>query len=740
MSKPKKTVLKVFLIVNIILILIFSLTLFYLFLITIPYKLDENKLINGNKQLVFFDENDNEIISETSDNQFVFIKDLPDYIKGAFISIEDKRFYRHNGIDKKGVLRAFFNNLKSFSFKEGASTISQQLIKNTHLSSEKTLKRKAIEVKLTKQLEKKYSKDEILEKYLNTIYFGHNCYGIYSASKYYFNKTPNDLSINESAVLAGIIKAPSLYSPKINLENSTKRKNTVLKVMLNEKYISENEYNKNAGLPIVLSGNNDKYYNYIDAVKDELDEILKNKTYYDNQLKIITYYDENLQKNLENQIKFQDKNNDSSFVILDNNSKIKAYISTIGNQTRNVGSIIKPLLVYAPAINENVISMYSKIIDEKTDFGGYSPSNFNDIYYGETDVKTALSKSLNVPTVKILNRLGINNAISYLDKFGIETTDQDKNLSIALGNIPVSFLKISSCYSAFINDGRYYDYKLIKEIKDKNGNIIYKDDNKNREIFSKETTFYINEMLNETVKTGTAKNLLRNKTELYAKTGTVGNENGNTDAYCISYNKDYIVANWIGNKNDILLSNKITGGNSCAVNLNSVWNNIYESKIDGKISKPETIEEILIDKISYDIDGIMEIAEDIAPKKYKMPIYTDKNKIGYKISTRFSTPKIEKQQTSINNKCFAVQLCLPQYYDAIIYRTSDGNKTKVYDTFNNDRKTFTDKNTEKNKVYEYSIVPYYKYNDKIFYGEEIFLSKIKSPNNSFDDYYINEYE
>lgn len=734
-----KKALKVFILINLFLILILSLFFFYMLIVAIPYKLDENKLINSDKKLFFYDENENEIDSYASENQTVKISELPEYVKGAFISIEDKRFYYHNGTDKRAILRAFFNNLKSFSFKEGASTISQQLIKNTHLSSEKTLKRKAIEIKLTRQLEKKYSKNEILEMYLNTIYFGHNSYGIVSASKYYFNKKPSKLSINESAVLASIIKAPSVYSPKINAINAENRKNTVLKEMYNQRYITKEEYDKNADTPISLKAENDSFYNYIDAVKDELDGILINKSYYKNQLKIITYYDKNLQNSVENSIKTINNDQNASFLILDDKSKVKAYASTTFNTKRNVGSVIKPILVYAPAINENIITPYSKIVDEKTDFNGYSPSNYNDVYYGETDVKTALSKSLNVPTIKILNRLGVEKAIDYLNKFGIETTEQDKNLSIGLGDIPVSFFKISSTYSAFINDGNYYDYKLIKEIIDEKGNVIYKDSDKKIQIFSSETAFYINDMLKCAVKNGTSKKLNNLNTAVYAKTGTVGNENGNTDAYCISYNKDYIVANWIGNKKNTLLENKITGGNTCADNLISIWNSAYKTKTDGSISKPDSIEEIFIDKIAYDSEGIIEIAEDIAPKKYKTAIFVNKNKSEYKKSTRFSVPKIEKQETSINNKGFSVRLCLPQYYDAEIYRVSDGKKIKVYDTINNNRQVFNDYNLKSGKSYEYYIVPYYVYNGKTYYGDEMILSKIKSPNNSFDDFYIDDY-
>ena len=227
----KKTI-KIFLIVIFSIFLIVSAFLLFFHITLIDVKFDKNRLINLNHTVTCYDSN-GEIFSVESNGVSVSDnEEIPEHTKQAFISIEDKRFYKHNGIDFKGLLRATFNNIKSFSLKEGASTISQQLIKNTHLSNEKTLKRKFSEIKLTRELEKQYDKNKILETYLNTIYFGDGCYGITTASKHYFNKSPSELNINESAVLAGIIKAPSNYSPVNNYEKCFERKNLVLKEML----------------------------------------------------------------------------------------------------------------------------------------------------------------------------------------------------------------------------------------------------------------------------------------------------------------------------------------------------------------------------------------------------------------------------------------------------------------------------------------------------------------------------
>ena len=226
-----KKVFKVFCAIILLVLICIIGVLTYYFISTMNVKLDDEKLINLQQTVTYYDVNLNVFAEEVNGVNITEIEKIPSHTINAFIAIEDKRFFSHKGVDYKGLFRALINNFKSMSFKEGASTISQQLIKNTHLSSDKTLNRKLAEIRLATILEKKYSKTDILEKYLNTIYFGENCYGITNASKRYFDKLPSELSINESAMLAGIIKAPSNYSPFANLDKCIKRKNVVLKEM-----------------------------------------------------------------------------------------------------------------------------------------------------------------------------------------------------------------------------------------------------------------------------------------------------------------------------------------------------------------------------------------------------------------------------------------------------------------------------------------------------------------------------
>ena len=340
--------------------------------------------------------------------------DIPSHVKDAFVAIEDKRFYSHNGIDKKGLFRAFYNNLKTFYFREGGSTISQQLIKNTHLSNEKTLKRKLVELKLAKKLENKYSKNQILEMYLNTIYFGNNCYGITSASLTYFNKKPSELSLNESAVLAGLINAPSIYSPLSDLDKCFKRKNIVLSEMFEQGYISETDYNNAKVEKITLNENYDNKNNsYLNLVKKEMDDFMENHPKYNKKYKVYTSFDPKLQEILDKSFEDVNLDLDKSSLLINNDFTICAYYSTCGNISRQMGSTAKPLLVYAPAIELDLIYPCTRIKDEEVSINGFTVQNYKNKYYGEVSVQDSLSKSLNSCAVKILNGTGIEKSLNF---------------------------------------------------------------------------------------------------------------------------------------------------------------------------------------------------------------------------------------------------------------------------------------------------------------------------------------
>ncbi len=712
--------------------------------LTSNVKLDEDKLINVDNSITILYSNGEKLSEESAGVQVSEISNIPNHVKNAFIAIEDKRFNQHNGVDVKGLIRASLKNIKSGSLKQGGSTITQQLIKNTHLSSEKTLKRKLSEIKLAYQLEKKYTKDEILEKYLNTIYFGNGQFGITEASKYYFSKTPLELTINEGAILASIIKAPAVYSPTKNKENLEKRKNLVLKEMLNQDYVTHKQYANNIILPIETNiCIEDK--SLIDLIKKEYDSIIEDSPYYNKKIQITTSINKEYQSYLEDLTK--DLDYKYSGAILNLNNQIEAFISSGTIEKRQVGSTIKPIAVYAPAIEKNIVTPLTKLLDEKTDFNGYSPSNYNDKYYGYVSVKESLEKSLNVCAVKLLNEVGVEDSANYLRKMQFPIGNEDKNLALSLGATKngATLLELSSCYNVFLNDGNHQKCSVINRITQDDEVIYTKKDNKIK-VFTEETTTLMNDMLLSTAQKGTAKKLSSLPFPVYAKTGTVGSKKGNTDAYCVSYNDNHVISFWTGNLNKEYLPNEITGGTLPTENVKSLWEKVCKDKMThNKIKKSENVIEVYIDKIAYDNENVLILADPNAPERYKIKGLFKKDFIPKEISTTFSIPQIDKVSIKVNDNTAHINYSSNvELIKVLIYRSINGAKTLVYDSKNATTKFFIDKSLEYNTEYEYSIIPYYDNGNKSYYGKEIFLDKIKTPPfNGGDDWWIideNEFE
>ena len=687
-------------------------------------KIDETKLLDAKNRTAYYDAYGNFLDEETSGNSFIELKNLPPYVEKAFIAIEDKRFYSHNGIDVRGMARAAFNNILSFSFKEGASTITQQLIKNTHLSGEKTFKRKISEIKLALDLEKKYSKEQIIETYLNTIYFGNDSFGISEAAQNYFGKKAENLTLNEAAALAGIIKAPSTYSPFNSPEKCFERKKTVLKEMLLMGFITEKEYNDNYSLPLTLT-TNEKTYSYSHLLKKELDGILKTKLNINSGYKVYTYYDKNVQEIIEKSVKNSKINYDYSVIFSDNKSHVLAYCSTVGDMERQLGSTIKPILCYAPAVEYDGLSPLTPILDEKVSVNGITVENYKNAYYGFVSAKTSLSKSLNSCAVKLLNSTGIEKAKNFAIKAGINLNDNDKDGLIALGstNKGTKLTKLISAYNVFSCEGKRNDASFIKKIIDKNGKTIYVNKDENEYVCSEQTAFLLSDMLKETCKSGTGKTLKNDKYELCAKTGTVGNENGNTDAYTVSYCKNYTLACWIGTENSSYMDNSVTGGTIPAKISNNVWQKLSEKYDFGEFKMPNGIVEVKLDRISYENNNALEIADDFSPERFVLKGFFNENKIPKTKSKRFSLPKMLSGNLSVNNKGIYISLCLSELINARIYKEENGKNTELFDTKNMGN-GFLDTNLNKGKKYAYYAIPYYENEGEKISGEKVLIGEI----------------
>lgn len=688
------------------------------FIITKDAKLDESKLINPDQSIIIVDDDGNVVVnaSLSSKNKSVKLENLHDYTIDAFIASEDRTFYSHNGLNYKRMIKAFFKNIAAGSFKEGASTISQQLIKNTHLSQDKTIKRKLNEIKLTKKLERRYSKDEILEMYLNTIYFGHNCYGLQSAAQFYFDKRAEELSLTESATLVGLLTSPNNFSPFKNPEKSLNRRNTVLKSMLTCGYIDEATYNEAIKQPInakkPVSG--EKNYDYLNAVLDELEETGV-PVYGLSGCKIKTYLKPDLQAKIEN-FEFETDNS----VIVTSQGCVNAYKSTINGAKRQPGSTIKPLAVYAPAIDEKLINPHTKVLDEKINFGGYSPENYDKKFHGYVSVTEALAHSYNVPAVKTLNALTVPNSEKYLSRMGIKLENDEKNLSLALGGMKygLDLHTLADCYSVFPSGGFYSRSRFIKEITTKDGKTIYKNYGYQNRVFSDGACSLINGMLLETTKSGTAKKLKNYPYDIASKTGTCGTEEGNTDAYAISYTAEHTIGVWLGDKNNKKLS--ITGGGAGCGYVKEILNYLYSSHSPQKLNVSSGTEEISIDVDEYNENNKIVLSDPLSPKLNQMSIRVLSGAKPNETSTKFSAPAIQTPAITVTEKGVNIELCHAKYYEYVVKRDNkvifEGKIDKI----------FTD--TPESGNHTYTVTPYYNDGKNKIYGKEISLPSVNFKN------------
>lgn len=701
------------------LLAIFLAFLFAFIIVTKDAKLDESKLINPEHSAIIYDNDGNEVVgaSLSGKNKNVAIESLSNDTINAFIASEDRTFFTNNGLNYKRMLKALYRNVTSRSFKEGASTISQQLIKNTHLSGDKTIKRKLNEIKLAKQLEKRYSKKRILEMYLNTIYFGHNCYGLESAAEFYFDKKAEDLTLEESATVVGLLTSPNNFSPFKNPEKCLKRRNTVLKAMKDCGYIDENKYESATASPIITHKSNaaGKISDYIGAIFDELEETDYSAYELTSGTKIYTYLDVNLQNAIEN-IDFPCDNS----VIVTSENGVCAYKSTIGAAKRQPGSTVKPFIVYAPAIEEKLLSPCTKILDEKINYGGYSPENHDKNYHGYVTCADSIKYSYNIPAVKTLNSLTIKKAEKYLTDMNLKLDDDEKNLSLALGGMKygLSLKEIADRYSIFSAKGIYSPSRFIKKIESADGKTLYEREYSQSRVFSEGTCSLMNDILIETSKSGTGKKLRDLKYDVAVKTGTCGNADGNTDAYAICYTGGHTVGVWLGDANNKRLN--VTGGGTSCIYAKQILNTIYS---DGKPQKLDTQSGTVtlnIDAEEYFLNNKIIKADPISPKLNLMEQKFLAGNEPKQSSDRFSRPSITTPQISVKDGTVNIELCQTKYYAYLIKRINNGNFEVIFD--GKWQKNIYDRPQE--GIYTYSVTPYFESEDKKIYGNEISLPQV----------------
>ncbi|PAD20487.1 transglycosylase domain-containing protein [Terribacillus saccharophilus] len=566
---------------------------------------------------------DGEVIAEfyEENREPVKFDKISEHVKNAFVSIEDARFYKHHGIDLRATARALYRDILAMSKVEGGSTITQQTAKNLFFKNDKTFTRKAKEAMAAIYLERQYTKKQILEYYLNEIYFAHGLYGIESAANYYFNKSASDLTLSESAMLAALSKAPNTYSPNNNPDLAKERRNLVLDQMEEQGYITAEEKEAAQAEELGVTQPEEEQErpwieSYIDLVAEEAQEKydLSLENLRTGGYRIVVNVDEDIQRTAYNTMQddtYFDGSTDSiegAFVMLDQNSgKIVAAVGArefqygdINRVTvqRQPGSVMKPLAVYGPALDSGDYNAYSELPDEKKSYddGKYTVSNHNDQYEGDITMYEAVQESKNTTAVWLLDQIGIKTSKSYLEKMHIDLPE-DKGLSIALGGLKEGLtpLKIAEGFRTFAHEGQWIESQSINAIYDRNGEAAFKAEPQTEDVFSEQTAWDMTRMLQGVITggTGTAGTYYG---ALAGKTGTTQHptvDDADKDAWFAGYTPEYVAVSWMGydKTND---ENYLESGSSMPTALTkSILRQVSQYRtMSTSFEKPENAEDI----------------------------------------------------------------------------------------------------------------------------------------------------
>lgn len=561
-------------------------------------------------------------LSSGENRIWVDYEDIPEDLEHALVAIEDKRFYEHKGVDWYRTVGAIFSSfLGSSSF--GGSTITQQLIKNLTGDNEVTVQRKLVEIFRALEFEKKYDKEEIIEWYLNAVYFGEGCNGIYTAAQTYFGKEPSELTLAECASIVGIVNLPTYYSPFYSLENNKKRQETVLREMYEQGYITYDEYTQAVNEELVFTrspsevATTEIYSYYVEAVIDDVTADLMEvrginyetatRLLYSGGYQIYTCCDSRIQEIAENYYKNLDnfpnvyprttQQLQSAIVIMDQyTGNIVAMVGGVGEKNANLilnratdttrapGSSLKPLSVYAPGFDLGIITQNTKVMDGRPDSGEYTmdnisfyPRNTPAEYLGPITIRQGLVLSKNTVAMQILDKLGLETSYNYLeDNFGLTTlVDQDYAPSpLALGELTygVTVREMTQAFSALANGGTFSESRTYSQVVDSNGNVVLDNPVQQRQAIRENAAWNVVDMMVGSANGGTSTSANFYTQEVAGKTGSSGN---NRDRWFVGMTPYYVAAVWTGH--DIPVDNGVTWSNPACV----IWRNIMQQVHEG---------------------------------------------------------------------------------------------------------------------------------------------------------------
>ena len=568
-----------------------------------------------------YDKNNNVVdVLEAESRDAVKLEDVSPYVKEAFLAIEDKKFYSHHGLHFKGIIRAALTNFLKGKATQGGSSITQQLAKNAFLTPERTFSRKVKEAILTYQIERTYTKDEILERYLNEIYFGSGSYGIKNAADQYFRKDPKDLNIAEAALLAGIPNRPTKYDPNRSLENALHRQQIILKEMFEDGRITKEEYeealaykfeleneenvkNVPKNTSIIYNRRPKKAYNNPELttiVENYLAEIYDDEQIYSSGLKIYTTIDLDYQKVARDTFNaypyFKNKEINGAMVTLD--PFTGGIVSIVGGKNfkagnfdratmarRQLGSSFKPF-VYLKALEEGY-EPYSVVVNDFVAYGKWAPKNFDGRYTFNSTLVNSLNLSLNIPAVKLMDAVTV-------DAFKEEMTDKIKlsseiqNLTTALGSVDSTPVNTAANFSIFVNGGYIVKPNIIREIRDNQDILIYVADIEKVKAFDSVDVSVITAMLKSVVSNGTA-----TKARVVDKSGRPIQQGGKTGttsehrtAWFVGITPEYVTVCYIGRDDNKPMYGKMTGGSAVA----PMWARYYQTLINKGLYTPGKFE------------------------------------------------------------------------------------------------------------------------------------------------------
>lgn len=512
---------------------------------------------------------------------------IPVYLKKAIVAIEDKSFYYHSGVDIKGIARAAVKDVLAGKFVEGASTITQQLAKTLFLTPEKSLLRKIKEALLAFQMERRYTKDEILSLYLNQVYFGSGAYGVKAAARMFFNKTVADLTLAESALIAGMPKSPSRYTPLVNPDRALRRKNIVLGQMLGDGIITEAAFLNAKNRPVYIAQKQSPSVRapyFVDYVRKQLEAMLGSSMLYRGGLEIHTTLDTALQdvadvaaaermSELEERMKTKalahiapqcaivslDVKTGGILAMTGGRNYSESFFNRAVTARRQPGSSFKPI-VYACAI-ENGFSQNMLLLDTPVEFPApnrskpWKPHNFSETYSGEMTLRKALTHSKNIPAVRLIEMLGVSSVVQFARRLGIEST-LNPYLSLALGTSEVTLLELTAAYATFANRGEYIKPFCVTEIRDRSGRLLQRTRPEKKAAISREVAAVITDMLGGVIEEGTGRQARVLRRQVAGKTGTTDRYK---DALFVGFSPSVATGVWVGQDNYHTLGQLETG-------------------------------------------------------------------------------------------------------------------------------------------------------------------------------------